>query len=159
MHVARPLLRTFPGLSAVQRGPKGGPFLTDSGTLVFRVFTSVADLPVEGAAVLVRLQDSGALLGVRVTNSSGETDPTVIETPSDALSQAPENTIQPWTGLQVMIEHPEYERVLLTGLQVFPGIETVQTVRLIPLKQFDPESSGQQEYSFTPQPVWEGAAP
>ncbi len=134
-------------------------FLTNSGTLVFRVFTSLADLPVEGAAVLVRLQDSGGLLGLRITNSSGETDPIVIETPANALSQTPENSLQPWTGLQVIIEHPDYERVRLTGLQVFPGVETVQTVRLIPLQRFDPQSSGQQEYSFTPQPIWEGAAP
>lgn len=133
--------------------------MTNSGTLVFRVFTSYADLPVEGAAVLVRLEPSGRLLGVRVTNDSGETDPIVIETPADTLSQTPENTLQPWTGLQVIIEHPDYERVLLTGLQVFPGVETVQTVRLIPLQRFDPQSAGQQEYNFTPQPIWEGATP
>ena len=53
--------------------------MQENGTLIFRVFTSIANLPVEGAAVLVRLQDApGTLLGIRVTNSSGETDPIVI---------------------------------------------------------------------------------
>lgn len=129
-----------------------------SGTLIFRVFTSDADLPVEGATVLIRQQQSpGRLLGIRVTGSSGETDPLVVDTPGAALSQSPENTVQPWTGLNVMVEHPDYERVTLQGLQVFPGIETVQTIRLLPLQRFDPDHSGQEDFTFTPQPIWEGA--
>lgn len=130
----------------------------NTGNLTFRVYTSDADLPVEGATVLIRQQQSpGRLLGIRVTGSSGETDPLVVETPGAALSQSPENTIQPWTGLNVIVEHPDYERVTLQGLQVFPGIETVQTIRLIPLRRFDPAGSGQEDFSFTPQPIWEGA--
>ena len=132
--------------------------MQQTGSLTFRVYTSDADLPVEGATVLIRQQQSpGRLLGIRVTGSSGETDPLVVETPGAALSQSPENTIQPWTGLNVIVEHPDYERVTLQGLQVFPGIETVQTIRLIPLQRFDPDKSGQEDFNFTPQPIWEGA--
>lgn len=132
--------------------------MQQTGSLTFRVYTSDADLPVEGATALIRQQDSpGRLLGIRVTGSSGETDPLVVETPGASLSQSPENTIQPWTGLSVIVEHPEYERVTLQGLQVFPGIETVQTIRLIPLRRFDPDKSGQEDFHFTPQPIWEGA--
>lgn len=133
--------------------------MQDYGTLIFRIFTSDASLPVEGATVLIRAEaPPEKLLGLRVTNSSGETDPVMIATPALSLSQTPENTIQPWTGLQVIVEHPDYERTALTGLQVFPGIETIQTVRLIPLPQFDPQSDGQIHLPFTPQPIWEGAA-
>ena len=132
--------------------------MQQTGSLTFRVYTSDADLPVEGATVLIRQQQSpGRLLGIRVTGSSGETDPLVVETPGPSLSQSPENTLQPWTGLNVIVEHPEYERVTLQGLQVFPGIETVQTIRLLPLQRFDPDKSGQEDFHFTPQPIWEGA--
>ncbi len=132
----------------------------NTGSLIFRVYTSDADLPVEGATVLIRQQQSpGRLLGIRVTGSSGETDPLVVETPGVSLSQSPENTIQPWTGLSVIVEHPDYERVTLQGLQMFPGIETVQTIRLLPLRRFDPSGSGQEDFTFTPQSLWEGAAP
>ena len=131
--------------------------MQQTGTLIFRVFTSDADLPVEGATVLIRQQDApGKLLGVRITGSSGETDPLVVDTPGINLSQSPENTIQPWTGLNVIVEHPDYERVTLQGLQIFPGIETVQTIRLLPLRRFDPGHGGQEDFTFTPQPIWEG---
>ncbi len=134
--------------------------MQQTGSLTFRVFTSDADLPVEGATVLIRQQDSpGRLLGVRITGSSGETDPLAVDAPEAYLSQSPEHTLQPWTGLNVIVEHPEYERVTLQGLQVFPGIETVQTIRLLPLQRFDPAKSGQEDFSFSPQPLWEGATP
>ena len=130
--------------------------MQDTGRLIFRVFTSDADIPVEGATVLIRQQEPpGRLLGVRVTNSSGETDPVELKTPGRSLS--PEHTVQPWTGLSVMVEHPDYERVTLQGLQVFPGIETIQTVRLLPLRRFDPQKDGQEDFTFPPQPIWEGA--
>ncbi len=131
--------------------------MQQTGTLTFRVFTSDADLPVEGATVLIRQQEApGKLLGVRITGSSGETDPLVVDTPDLHLSQSPENTIRPWTGLNVIVEHPDYERVTLQGLQIFPGIETVQTIRLLPLRRFDPGHGGQEDFTFTPQPIWEG---
>lgn len=131
--------------------------MQQTGTLTFRVFTSDADLPVEGATVLIRQQEApGKLLGVRITGSSGETDPLVVDTPGLHLSQSPENTIRPWTGLNVIVEHPDYERVTLQGLQIFPGIETVQTIRLLPLRRFDPGHGGQEDFTFTPQPIWEG---
>ena len=136
------------------------PETQSSGRLIFRVYTSDADLPVEGATVLIRQQQSpGRLLGIRVTNSSGETDPVVVETPGAYLSQSPETSIQPWTGRNVIVEHPDFERVTLQGLQVFPGVETVQTIRLVPLQRFDPQGSGQEDFSFIPQSLWEGAAP
>ena len=132
--------------------------MQDTGRLIFRVYTSDADLPVEGATVLIRQQEPpGRLLGIRVTNSSGETDPVEIATPGLSLSQTPENTVQPWTGLNVMVEHPDYERVTLQGLQIFPGIETIQTIRLLPLRRFDPQKDGQEDFTFPPQPIWEGA--
>ncbi len=133
------------------------PETQSSGRLIFRVFTSDADLPVEGATVLIRQQEPpGKLLGVRITGSSGETDPLVVDTPGINLSQSPENTIRPWTGLNVIVEHPDYERVTLQGLQIFPGIETVQTIRLLPLRRFDPGHGAQEDFTFTPQPIWEG---
>lgn len=62
--------------------------MQDTGRLIFRVYTSDADIPVEGATVLIRQQEPpGRLLGVRVTNSSGETDPVELKTPGRSLSQ------------------------------------------------------------------------
>lgn len=129
------------------------------GTIIFRVYTSNAQIPVEGATVVVRQQDDpGNLLGIRVTDESGQTEPLSIATPDTALGQTQENLIQPWTGAVVYIEHPQYERVLLDGVQIFPGIRTVQDVQLLPLQELDPNLDQEQRFDFTPQPIWEGPA-
>jgi hypothetical protein len=150
--------RTYTGFAAALRSfNKGG--LALSGTIIFRTYTSDAFIPVEGATVVIRQQETpGKLLGLRVTNSSGETEPLAVDSPEEALSQAPETVIRPWTGIRVLVDHPEFERVVLDGIQVFPGITTVQSVKLIPLQEFDTQYDQQQELYFAPQPLWEGGA-
>jgi hypothetical protein len=123
---------------------------------MIRTYTSDAFIPIEGATVVILQQETPKLLGLRVTNSSGETEPLVIQTPDEALSQAPETVIRPWTGIRVLVEHPEFEKAILDGIQVFPGITTVQSVKLIPLQEFDTQYDQQQELYFAPQPLWEG---
>ena len=133
--------------------------MASTGTVIFHVYTSDASIPVEGATVVVRRQEGpGDLLGLRVTDQSGQTPPLSIPTQDASLGQTPGNLIQPWTGLTVYVEQPEYERVTLDGIQVFPGITTVQNVQLIPLREFDPNFDQDQEFNFTPQPIWEETA-
>ena len=130
-----------------------------TGTIEFRVFTSSANLPVEGAAVIVRRQDRpGELLGILVTDESGLTHPLSIEAPDFSLSQSPEETEQPWLNLQVLIEHPMYEEVSLSGVQLFPDVLTVQNVQLVPNQHTDLQEDDLQEYTTTPQPIWGGGA-
>jgi hypothetical protein len=130
--------------------------LVSTGIITFHVVTSNASIPVEGATVIVRRQETPQeLLGVRVTDLSGQTEPLEVPTRSPALSQTPENTIRPWTGCDVLVEQPEYERVRLYGVQVFPGITTVQTVQLVPLQVYDPTYDQEETRTFTPQPLWE----
>ena len=133
--------------------------MASTGTIEFRVFTSNANLPVEGAVVIVREQAlPGALLGILVTDSSGMTRPLTVDAPDVSLGQTPEETLQPWVDLQVLIEHPEFEEVSLTGVQLFPGVLTVQNVQLIPDQQIDLEEDDLQEFNTTPQPIWGGGA-
>lgn len=131
--------------------------MASTGSIQFRVFTSNANIPVEGATVVVRQQNPpGKLLGVLVTDESGQTQPLTIPARDIALGQTPENEVEPWVGLKVYIEHPEFERVVLNGVQLFPGVRTVQNVQLLPTRQLDPNVDAQQEFEFTPQPIWEG---
>ena len=111
--------------------------MASTGSITFRVYTSNAQIPVEGATVIVRQQDEpGKLLGIRVTDESGQTEP---------------------LGCIVYVEHPEYEKVLLYGVQIFAGVSTVQNVQLIPLQEFDPDLDQEQRFDITPQPIWEGS--
>lgn len=130
--------------------------MASTGSITFRVYTSSAQIPVEGATVIVRQQDDpGKLLGIRVTDESGQTNPLIIPAKDAALGQSPENLIQPWVGCIVYVEHPEYEKVLLYGVQIFPGIHTVQNIQLIPLQELDPDLNQEQRFDITPQPIWE----
>ena len=137
----------------------GGSALTPTGTIQFRVFTSRANIPIEGATVIVRKQDAPyELLGILVTDGSGQTPVLTIPAKDAALGQTPGSAVKPWIGLKVYIEHPQYEEVILDGVQLFPGVLTVQTVQLLPDQQFDLEEDDLQEYDFTPQPIWEGGS-
>lgn len=127
-----------------------------TGTIIFNVFTSDARIPIEGATVLLRRQEAPKeLLGIRITNESGQTDPITVTTREASYGLVPESTVKPWVGCTAVIEHPNYEKVVLDGIQIFPGITTVQTVQLLPLQEMDAEHDGQQELNFTPQPLWE----
>ena len=131
--------------------------MASTGTIEFRVFTSNANLPVEGAVVIVRKQDPpGELLGILITDESGLTRPLMIAAPDVSLGQTPEETGQPWLNLQILVEHPDYEEVSLRGVQLFPGILTVQNVQLLPDQYLDPEEDDLQEFNTTPQPIYGG---
>ena len=130
--------------------------MASTGTIIFNVFTSDARIPIEGATVLLRRQDAPRdLLGIRITNESGKTDPIIVMTRDVSLGQVPESTVKPWIGCTAIIEHPGYERVILDGIQIFPGIVTIQSVQLLPLRELDPEMDGEENLNFTPQPIWE----
>ncbi len=131
--------------------------MASTGSIQFRVFTSNANIPIEGATIVLQQQDAPhELLGVLVTDESGQTDPLVLPARDVALGQQPENEIEPWIGLKAYIDHPEFERVILNGIQLFPGVLTVQNVQMIPINQIEPEAGEYQEFDFTPQPIWEG---
>ena len=132
--------------------------MASTGTIIVHVYTSNARIPVEGSTVLFRQQfPPYSMLGLRVTDSSGKTEPLTISTGDSSLSQSPNPSQSPWTGLILQVEHPEYERVFLDGVQVFPGITTTQDVSLIPMQALDPEKNQQQDFYFTPQPISEGS--
>ena len=111
-----------------------------SGTLSVRVYTSRAELPIEGATVVVT-QSGGQgkldLLSVQVTDSSGQIQPVKIETPAlwESESPAGETMGVPFALCNVWAEHPGYAMLQVDGVQIFPGVETVQNMELTPLER------------------------
>ena len=65
--------------------------MSDFGTITARVFTSSSMLPIEGAAVLFYRKNTAGeneLLGMRVTDFDGYTDPLSVQTPdADTVSR------------------------------------------------------------------------
>ena len=126
--------------------------MASSGTIIVNIYTSDARIPVEGASVLFQsLSPASPLLGFRLTDSSGRTAPLTVLTTDLSQSQAPDPSGLPFTQLRIIAEHPEFERTILEGVQVFPGITTLQSIQLLPLSRTDPEKDQQQDFVLPPQ--------
>ncbi len=123
--------------------------MSQTGSLVVYVSTSRAQIPIPGATVVVSsMKEDGRyeLLAVRMTDSSGHTEPITLAAPDYALSQEPNLTV-PFASYIMLVEHPDYRMTVFEGLQVFSGVETVQNVTLIPLSE--PEANGSNDAEMT----------
>lgn len=109
-----------------------------TGTLTVRVYTSQAQIPVEGATVVVTAPGKNGkmkLLSVQATDRSGEIRPITIPAPEREESTSPNDAgaPQPFAVCNVWAEHPGYAMLETEGVQIFPGVQTVQEVELLPL--------------------------
>ena len=109
-----------------------------SGTIITQTRTSNASLPVENATVAYfepGQMGNMRLLALRKSDSSGKTPPFVLETPDSAASQQPNdgNSPVPFRLVNIIAEHPDYERVSVDNVQVFAGVVTLQNLNLVPL--------------------------
>lgn len=111
--------------------------MPQTGSLVVRAFTSLAQLPVSGATVIISSQEEDGrrkVYSIQTTDESGGTQPIQLEAPDQSLSESPSGAA-PFSDYSLVVEHPEYYLATFEKLQVFPGIETVQNVPLVPLPQ------------------------
>lgn len=111
--------------------------MPQSGILKTRVFTSRGQLPVEDAAVsIVQHGQDGRqhLLNIQSSDRSGNTLPTVIETPDALESQSPGQEA-PFSLCDVWVECPGYQLLLVQNVQIFSGVTSIQDLPLIPLAE------------------------
>ena len=112
-----------------------------TGTLSVRVFTSQAQIPLEGATVVVAEQGEEGkwkLLSIQNTDSSGKIRTITIDAPALGESTSPGGLPgpgAPFALCSVWAEQPGYAMLQVENVQVFPGVETVQNMELIPLPQ------------------------
>lgn len=114
--------------------------MANTGTLMVRVFLSQAQIPIEGATVVITGEgETGKrkLHSVQVTDRSGEIRPVTIQTPSVGESTSPEGVDGgvPFALCTVWAEHEGFALLQVDGVQVFPGVESVQAMELIPLAE------------------------
>ena len=108
-----------------------------SGTIISRVRTSDADLPIQNATVAYYEDAPGGvkrLVGLRKTDLSGMTQPIELRTPNASASQSPDASgdPEPYRTVDIAADHPDYNRVTVRGVQVFDGILTTQDITLVP---------------------------
>ncbi len=110
--------------------------MAQSGTLSVRVYTSRAEIPVVGAAVMVAtrgLDGKYQLISLQETDDSGNIEPVKVDAPPASESTEPGQMEQPFAVVDVWVEHPGYEVMWLEQVQVFAGQQTQQQVELNPL--------------------------
>lgn len=125
------------------------------GSLIVRTFTSQAQLPVSGATVIIsnRAEDGRhKVFSIQTTDESGGTKPFELEAPDKELSMSP-GQATPFSDYSLVVEHPEYFLATFEQLQVFPGVETVQNVPLVPLPQPSSGEGFAEPVVVTPQPL------
>lgn len=117
--------------------------MKETGTLIVQVTTSRARLPVEGATVVVTARDvkgGHKLISMTQTDESGLSGPIQLQVPtSDDGGRTPGGPT-PYSMYSLWVEHPDFQMEFVDNFQVFPGIESVQQISLIPLN--GPEDNG-----------------
>ena len=111
--------------------------MESSGTVIVQVFSSRAQIPVPEATVAITRSAGGGrfeLLAVRVTDQSGRTIPLTLPAPPAAASEIPGGTA-PFALIDVWVQAPGFEFLLIEDVQIFSGVQTVQNAMLIPLPE------------------------
>jgi hypothetical protein len=78
------------------------------------------------------------LLSIQNTDSSGQICPVTIDAPALGESTSPgglPGTGRPFALCDVWAEQPGYAMLQVAGVQIFPDVETLQAMELIPLPQ------------------------
>ena len=127
--------------------------MTSTGTLLARVFTSRAQIPISGATVAItRRRPCGRhdLLATETTDQSGKSPPIRIETPPASDGQSPGGST-PFANVDLWIQAPGFEVQRVGNVPIFPGQQTVQLVELIPLPEYAVPSLQSESVQITPQ--------
>ncbi len=125
-----------------------------NGFLQIRVFTSQAKTPIRGAAVNVteRLEKGSRLLAAEITDENGLTGVLALPAPEASLSQSP-GAQQPWRKVDITVDQPRYERILVENVQIFAGTLTEQDLELIPYGEMPESWSLTEIFDVSAQPL------
>ena len=108
-------------------------FKLEIGYISARVYTSDAELPIEGALFSVTSLNNNVhnLIGMRISDENGKTEPIEVESPDSSLSQSPGNS-KPYTTVNIRVDHPDFKTFQVEGVQVFAGETSIQDAPMIP---------------------------
>ena len=110
--------------------------MSERGQVFAQLSAAGGTIPVEGAKVTFIYGDSQNPTNVRyfTTDGSGITGELDVETPDAADSLSPGNGgVAPFAVLSIRAEHPQYQSVIVEGVQVFAGENSIQRIDMIPL--------------------------
>ena len=104
------------------------------GTLLVRAYTAGGALPVEGATVRILGTDeySRSTSFSAITDRDGVAEGFKLPAPSPGYSMSPSPDEIPYSTYDLEISKDGYYTQRIQGLTVFPGINSVQLINMIP---------------------------
>ena len=128
--------------------------MQEYGSIIAQIVTSAAQIPVAGATLTIsrKLPDGGQeLLAVRMSDYDGFTEPFELPTPPASDSQTRQTAEMPYALVDLRGERAGYDRVFIHNAQIFPGIQTLQQIVLIPTPTLPDSSAQTQEFDIPSQ--------
>ena len=128
--------------------------MQEYGSIIAQIVTSAAQIPVAGATLTVsrELPDGGQeLLAVRMSDYDGFTEPFELPTPPASDSQTRQTAEMPYALVDLRGERAGYDRVFIHNAQIFPGIQTLQQIVLIPTPTLPENYAETQEFDIPAQ--------
>ncbi len=101
-------------------------------------------------AIAVTATD-GTAIALRLTDRSGAIEPIEIPTPPLSESQSPDPGERPFAVVDLHAGLEGYAQIAVTGLQVFAGETTTQTLVLVPLAEFPGAWDETEHFTTLPQ--------
>lgn len=123
-----------------------------NGSLTVHTFTSSAQLPVEGVTISVTQPAPAGprLLAVRLTDEDGLIEPIPITAP-DARESQSSGTQTPFATVDITVDHPDYERILVENVQIFSGVTSRQELQMLPIEERPEVWNMTEVFQITPQ--------
>ena len=124
--------------------------MSATGYIQARAFTSRAQIPLEGVAVMVTRPD-GTAISMALTDRSGLIPPIAISVPDLASSQSPDTGIVPYTNVNLYARLENYEQIEAEDLQIFADTLTYQELEMIPLSELPDQWTRAEIFKTLPQ--------
>lgn len=117
------------------------------GSLLVRTYISNMLIPIRDVRVTVTENNGNGeeVLAFRLTDENGKTDIIEIDTPDIELSLDQNNTIKPYTSVNIKVEKEGFIIFIIKDVQVFTNRLSEQNIEMIPL----PEKSEYDEFNNT----------
>ncbi len=108
--------------------------LNSEGTLRIRTYTAGGALPVNNALVKIRgaEEDNRLISYTLITDRDGLTPLVTLPAPNVEFSLSPGPIEKPYSVYDVEISAPGFYTKRISGLTVFPGVNSIQLVNMIP---------------------------
>ena len=115
--------------------------LDSEGKLRIRTYTAGGALPVKNALVKIRgAEEENRLIAFTlVTDNDGLTTEVTLPAPNAEYSLSPNPTELPYSIYDVEISAPGYFTKRISGMTVFPGVNSIQLVNMIPRSNENPD--------------------